>query len=139
MIILITPGLIQNLAAPAVVGAIVGCCYTFSRDLMPKVQAAFKIPDPGMTIELFVIPTVIGCILSAIFIACYNIPGYNKLKNFPFANILQNPLQVGGMQLSVLIVNCLLAIGFGGLAGIILKYASPMNELEEKNLLFSEK
>lgn len=61
------------------------------------------------------------------------------MKNFPFTNILENPLQVGGMQLAVLVVNCLLAIGFGCLAGIILKYASSMNELEESNLLFSEK
>lgn len=136
---MITPGLIQNVAAPAVVGAITGCAFTFSREFIPRVQIFFKLPDPGLTLELFGIPTFIGGILSSIFIACYNIPGYNKMNNFPYKNIIESPLHTGGMQLAVLVVNCLMALAFGALSGVILRYASSMNELEEKSLLFSEK
>ena len=96
-------------------------------------------PDPALTIELFAIPAFIGGILSAIFIACYNIQSYNKLPNFPFQNILNHPIKTGGMQLAVLVVNCLLAIGFGLIAGFLIKYTSEMNELEENTLLWSEK
>jgi len=43
------------------------------------------------------------------------------------------------MQLAVLVVNCLLALGFGLIAGFLIKYTSEMNELEENTLLWSEK
>lgn len=116
-----------------------GGVYSFLSEFLVSVQAAFKVPDPALTIELFIIPAFIGGILSSIFIACYNIHDYNKLPNFPFNNILTHPLKAGGMQLAVMIVNLLMAIATGLIAGLIIKFTSEMNELEEDTLFWSEK
>jgi len=106
--------------------------------LLP-LQAAFKVPDPALTIILFGIPAFVGGILSAVFIACYNIKSYNKIANFPFSNILKHPLRTAAMQLAIIIVNCLMAIASGLLAGFLIKYTSEMNELEEHSLFWNEK
>lgn len=122
-----TPGLIQNLAAPAIVGFLVGAAYSFLPDFLDILMASFKVPDPAMTVLLFAVPAAIGGVLSSIFIACYNMKNYNKLPDFPFENILLHPLKTAGMQLAVMVVNCLMAAASGLLAGFLIKYTSEMN------------
>lgn len=138
MIILISPGIIQNLAAPAIVGSIVGLAYSYVREFLPAYLGSLKIPDPSLTTILFVFPTIIGALLSAIFIACYNTPSYNKLGyEFPYPRILQHPFKYGGMQLAVLVVNVLMAVATGLFTGFLMKWLSEMNELEEDTLFWS--
>jgi hypothetical protein len=124
---MVTPGLIQNAAAPAIIGTIVGFTYSFLREFMLKVMATLKVPDPALIIALFGIPAFVGGILSAIFIACYNMTEYNKLADFPYtiyAKILIHPLKTGAMQIAVLVVNCLMALATGLVTGFIIKYSS---------------
>ncbi len=37
------------------------------------------------------LPAFLGAVLNIIFIACYNIPTYNKIQNFKFPQFLEEP------------------------------------------------
>lgn len=98
--------------------------------MLPAILARLKIPDPSLTAILFVLPATIGTILSSIFIACYNIKSYNHLGyTFPYVNVLLHPFKYGAMQFAVIIVNTLMAVATGLLAGYLMKWLSEMNEL----------
>lgn len=99
-----------------------------------------KIPDPGLTTLLFIIPAISGNLFSAIFIAAYSSPNYNHFgQYFPYPRILLHPYKYGAMQLAVLLVSTVMAMATGAVAGFLMKWLSEMNELEEANLLWSEK
>lgn len=105
MTILPVPGIIQNLAAPAVVGTLVGIIATFFYNK----PASFLKRMPSFLAELFIIPGIIGGLLAMIFISCYGIPSYNKIVNFPFPQFISTPGKYILLELVILVCVILIA------------------------------
>lgn len=100
------PGIIQNLAAPAVVGSLIGIVAT----LFFNKPNSFLKTMPSFVAELFIIPSVLGGLLAMVFIGFYNSKTYNRIRNFPFPQYINSPGKYAGLELATVIVITLTAV-----------------------------